>query len=91
MDPEKGYIKDDSIVLEVQVVADAPHGVRLVVKMEEPTHIFLLFIKDDLILNIQIVSKDVLHEVGSIAMISPAFVSKVYSNRCNNCIAGNEY
>ncbi|XP_071796700.1 ubiquitin carboxyl-terminal hydrolase 7-like [Asterias amurensis] len=27
LDPEKGYIKDDAIVLEVQVVADAPHGV----------------------------------------------------------------
>jgi ubiquitin carboxyl-terminal hydrolase 7 len=27
LDPEKGYIKDDSITLEVHVVADAPHGV----------------------------------------------------------------
>ncbi|BET01842.1 ubiquitin carboxyl-terminal hydrolase [Nesidiocoris tenuis] len=27
LDPEKGYIKDDTIVLEVQVSADAPHGV----------------------------------------------------------------
>uniref|UniRef100_A0A146KS22 Ubiquitin carboxyl-terminal hydrolase 7 n=1 Tax=Lygus hesperus TaxID=30085 RepID=A0A146KS22_LYGHE len=27
LDPEKGYIKDDSIILEVQVSADAPHGV----------------------------------------------------------------
>ncbi|KAL5273891.1 USP7 family protein [Megaselia abdita] len=27
MDPEKGYIKDDTIVLEVHVVAEAPHGV----------------------------------------------------------------
>ncbi|XP_065341533.1 ubiquitin carboxyl-terminal hydrolase 7 isoform X2 [Cloeon dipterum] len=27
LDPEKGYIKDDSIVLEVHVQADAPHGV----------------------------------------------------------------
>lgn len=27
MDPEKGYIKDDSITLEVHVSADAPHGV----------------------------------------------------------------
>lgn len=27
LDPEKGYIKDDSIILEVQVTADAPHGV----------------------------------------------------------------
>ncbi|VEN46233.1 unnamed protein product [Callosobruchus maculatus] len=27
LDPEKGYIKDDAITLEVQVVADAPHGV----------------------------------------------------------------
>ncbi|CAG0888119.1 unnamed protein product [Darwinula stevensoni] len=26
-DPEKGYIKDDSITLEVYVCADAPHGV----------------------------------------------------------------
>lgn len=27
LDPEKGYIKDDSIILEVHVTADAPHGV----------------------------------------------------------------
>ncbi|XP_032457106.1 ubiquitin carboxyl-terminal hydrolase 7 isoform X1 [Nasonia vitripennis] len=27
LDPEKGYIKDDAITLEVHVVADAPHGV----------------------------------------------------------------
>ncbi|CAH1982094.1 unnamed protein product [Acanthoscelides obtectus] len=27
LDPEKGFIKDDAITLEVQVVADAPHGV----------------------------------------------------------------
>lgn len=27
LDPDKGYIKDDSITLEVHVVADAPHGV----------------------------------------------------------------
>lgn len=27
LDPEKGYIKDDTIILEVQVNADAPHGV----------------------------------------------------------------
>ena len=27
LDPEKGYIKDDSIVIEVHVLADAPHGV----------------------------------------------------------------
>jgi len=27
LDPEKGFIKDDSITLEVHVVADAPHGV----------------------------------------------------------------
>lgn len=27
LDPEKGFIKDDTIVLEVHVVADAPHGV----------------------------------------------------------------
>lgn len=27
LDPEKGYIKDDSITLEVWVSADAPHGV----------------------------------------------------------------
>lgn len=27
LDAEKGYIKDDSITLEVHVVADAPHGV----------------------------------------------------------------
>lgn len=29
-DPSKGYIKDDSIILEVFVTADAPHGVRCV-------------------------------------------------------------
>ena len=28
LDPEKGYVKDDSITLEVFVKADAPHGVR---------------------------------------------------------------
>ncbi|XP_054282413.1 ubiquitin carboxyl-terminal hydrolase 7-like isoform X2 [Macrosteles quadrilineatus] len=27
LDPEKGYIKDDTIILEVHVAADAPHGV----------------------------------------------------------------
>lgn len=27
LDPEKGYVKDDSIILEVWVSADAPHGV----------------------------------------------------------------
>ncbi|XP_070580003.1 ubiquitin carboxyl-terminal hydrolase 7-like [Ptychodera flava] len=27
LDPEKGYCKDDTIILEVNVVADAPHGV----------------------------------------------------------------
>lgn len=27
LDPEKGYIKDDTITLEVHVSADAPHGV----------------------------------------------------------------
>lgn len=27
LDPEKGYIKDDAIILEVHVTADAPHGV----------------------------------------------------------------
>ncbi|KPJ08208.1 Ubiquitin carboxyl-terminal hydrolase 7, partial [Papilio machaon] len=27
LDPEKGYIKDDSITLEVHVTAEAPHGV----------------------------------------------------------------
>lgn len=28
LDPEKGWVKDDSIILEVWVSADAPHGVR---------------------------------------------------------------
>ena len=28
IDPEKGYVKDDSVTLEVYVKADAPHGVR---------------------------------------------------------------
>lgn len=27
-DPEKGYVKDDTIVLQVHVMADAPHGVQ---------------------------------------------------------------
>lgn len=27
LDPEKGYVKDDRVTLEVHVVADAPHGV----------------------------------------------------------------
>lgn len=30
LDPEKGHIKDDAIILEVWVSADAPHGVRSV-------------------------------------------------------------
>lgn len=28
LEPDKGYVKDDSITLEVFVKADAPHGVR---------------------------------------------------------------
>ena len=28
LDPSKGYVKDDCIILEVYVAADAPHGVR---------------------------------------------------------------
>lgn len=31
-DPSKGFIKDDSIILEVWVQADAPHGVRWVIR-----------------------------------------------------------
>jgi ubiquitin carboxyl-terminal hydrolase 7 len=27
IDPEKGFIKDDSVTFEVKVTADAPHGV----------------------------------------------------------------
>lgn len=27
LDPEKGYVKDDTITLEVHVTAEAPHGV----------------------------------------------------------------
>jgi len=27
LDPEKGYIKDDAVIFEVKVTADAPHGV----------------------------------------------------------------
>lgn len=27
LDPEKGYVKDDKVTLEVHVIADAPHGV----------------------------------------------------------------
>ena len=27
LDPNKGFIKDDSIILEVHVAAEAPHGV----------------------------------------------------------------
>ena len=27
LDPDKGYIKDDSVIFEVKVNADAPHGV----------------------------------------------------------------
>lgn len=28
LNPENGYIKDDTIKLEVTVMADAPHGVQ---------------------------------------------------------------
>ena len=27
-DPEKGFIKDNTVIFEVKVTADAPHGVR---------------------------------------------------------------
>jgi hypothetical protein len=30
MDPDRGFVKDDRINLEVHVIADAPHGVRWV-------------------------------------------------------------
>lgn len=30
LNPESGYIKDDTIKLEVLVMADAPHGVQFV-------------------------------------------------------------
>lgn len=36
VDPEKGYIKDDTLILEVNIAADAPHGVRYV--HHEDTH-----------------------------------------------------
>ncbi len=28
LDPEKGYCKDDTVLFEAHVIADAPHGVR---------------------------------------------------------------
>ena len=28
LEPDKGYIKDDKVTLQVHVIADAPHGVR---------------------------------------------------------------
>ncbi|KAL1235898.1 Ubiquitin carboxyl-terminal hydrolase [Trichinella spiralis] len=28
MEPEHGYLKDDTLILEVHLVADAPHGVQ---------------------------------------------------------------
>ena len=28
LDPDKGFVKDDSVTLEVHCSADAPHGVR---------------------------------------------------------------
>lgn len=48
LDPEKGYIKDDTITLEVHVVADAPHGVswdskKHTGKYQQYTPIFLFF------------------------------------------------
>ena len=33
MDPNKGFIKDDTVILEVAVQADAPHGVRHVFEL----------------------------------------------------------
>lgn len=30
LDPERGYVQDDKVTLEVKVVADAPHGVRYI-------------------------------------------------------------
>jgi len=38
MDSEKGYVKDDSITLEVHVMAEAPHGVRLVTALTNPSY-----------------------------------------------------
>lgn len=31
LDPNRGFVADDKITLEVHVKADAPHGVRLVI------------------------------------------------------------
>jgi ubiquitin carboxyl-terminal hydrolase 7 len=28
LDPDKGFCKDDKVILQVHVIADAPHGVR---------------------------------------------------------------
>lgn len=41
LDPEKGYIKDDTITLEVHVSADAPHGVSWDSKKHTGTKIAL--------------------------------------------------
>ena len=31
MDPNKDFIKDDTIILQARVEADAPHGIKLVI------------------------------------------------------------
>lgn len=32
LDPNRGFVADDKIILEVHVKADAPHGVRLEIR-----------------------------------------------------------
>lgn len=45
MDPEKGYYnaKEDSITVQVNVVADAPHGVRYVIYFIRVALMLLIF------------------------------------------------
>lgn len=47
LDPEKGFIKDDTITLEVHVVADAPHGVS----WDSKKHTGMCNVQYDLILS----------------------------------------
>ena len=36
MDPSKHFIKDDTIILQAKVEADAPHGIKLVIILHLP-------------------------------------------------------
>ena len=38
MDPAKNFVKDDTIILQAKVEADAPHGIKLVQSCDVFSH-----------------------------------------------------